>query len=104
MTNWTNLSTAIIAIFLVNIFFGYWRANTRKFSPQWIAAIHVPVPIAIGIRFLLLGWNWALIPIFVVDFFLGQFTGSKIRAWLVKQQRVPLTSSLITDVIKLLGH
>jgi len=104
MTNWTNLSIAIIAIFLINIFFGYWRANTRKLSLQWIAAIHVPVPIAIGIRFLLLGWNWALIPIFVVDFFLGQFTGGKIRGWFSRQQRVPLTSSLITDIFRLLAR
>lgn len=62
MTNWANLSIAIIAIFVINIFFGYWRANTRKLSLQWIAAIHVPVPIAIDKRFLLLGWDWVLIP------------------------------------------
>ena len=102
--NWTNLSIAIIAILLINIFFGYWRANTRKFSLPWIAAIHVPVPIAIGIRFLLLGWNWPLIPIFVVVFFLGQFAGGKIRGWFATQQRVPLTSSLITDIIRLIAR
>ena len=104
MTHWANLSIAIFAVFLVNVFFGYWRANTRKFSVPWIAAIHVPVPIAIGIRFLLLGWNWALIPVFVADFFLGQFTGGKIRRRFSRQQRVPLTSSLITDIIRIIAR
>ena len=96
-----HLTIAIVAILLINIIFGYWRANTRKFSPQWIMAIHVPVPIAIGLRFLLLGWNWALLPVFVADFAAGQFTGGWIRKKFAKQERVPLSSWLIGDIFKL---
>ncbi len=37
-------------IYIVNLPFGFWRAFTRKFSWQWILAIHVPVIIAISLR------------------------------------------------------
>jgi hypothetical protein len=104
MTNWLNLFIAVISIYIVNIVFGYWRANTRKFSLPWIAAIHVPVPIAIGLRFLLLGWSWPLIPVFVADFFAGQYSGGWLRKQLSRQQRIPLTSSLINDVFRLLAR
>jgi hypothetical protein len=96
-----HITIAIAAILLINIIFGYWRANTRKLSPQWIMAIHIPVPIAIGLRFLLLGWNWPLIPVFVAVFAAGQFTGSGIRKRFLKQDRVPLSSWLIGDMVKL---
>ena len=66
-----------------------------------MAAVHIPVPIAVGLRFLLLGWSWPLIPIFVIDFAIGQYTGSRIRKELSRQQRIPLSSWLIGDIIKL---
>ena len=65
-------------IFVLNVAFGYWRANTRKFSWQWILSIHIPVPIAIAARMLFLGWNWALVPVFVGVFAAGQFSGGKV--------------------------
>jgi hypothetical protein len=99
--NWMNLIISIAAIFAVNTSFGYWRSNTKKFSISWIAAIHVPVPIALGIRFLLLGWNLPLIPLFVVDFAAGQYFGGIIRNQLKKQNNIPLTSWLGKDIIKI---
>jgi len=92
---------AILAILIINIIFGYWRANTRRFSPQWIMAIHIPVPIAIGLRFLLMGWNWPLIPAFVVDFAAGQYLGGQIRKPFSKQHGVRLSSWLFGDIVKL---
>ena len=90
-----------LSIFLINIVFGYWRSNTRRFSPQWIIAIHIPVPIAIALRLALLGWNWLELPLFVLAFFLGQYSGSKIRV-LLKQRSVSTSSFLITDLGKVL--
>jgi hypothetical protein len=52
-----HLALAITAIPVINVFFGYWRVNTQKSTFPWIAAIHIPVPLAIGLRFLLLGWS-----------------------------------------------
>ena len=86
------LAIVIAAIFIINVIFGYWRGNTRKFSLQWIAAIHVPVPMAIGLRLWLLGWNWALIPVFVLDFAAGQFAGGRIRQAFLKRSEIGLSS------------
>jgi hypothetical protein len=90
----------ISSIFLINLIFGYWRSNTTRFSIQWILAIHLPVPMAIGLRFWLLGWSWPLLPAFVASFAAGQFIGGKIRQNFSKQQHFGLTSFLITDLIQ----
>ncbi|MDD4873852.1 MAG: hypothetical protein PHE15_02605 [Dehalococcoidales bacterium] len=99
-----HIATAIISILIINIAFGYWRVNTQKFTIQWIAAIHISVLIAIGLRFLLLGWNWLLLPVFVADFAAGQYIGGLVRKQFSKQQRVQLSSCLMTDIIKLRKH
>ena len=91
----------VISIILVNIIFGYWRSNTRKFSWQWIAAIHVPVPIAIVLRLSFLGWNWLMLPVFVVAFAAGQYSGGKVRPWLRKYTG-SLSSFLIADLYLLI--
>ena len=82
------LALVILFIFLLNVAFGYWRANTRKFSWQWILSIHIPVPIAIGARMLFLGWNWALVPLFVGVFAAGQYSGGKVRRLVSKTPSV----------------
>lgn len=97
------LAIVTAAIFIINLIFGYWRGNTRKFSLQWIAAIHVPVPLAIGLRLWLLGWNWALIPVFVLDFAAGQFAGGRIRQAWVKKGNIGPSSWLVGDAFKMLG-
>ncbi len=99
-----NTAIVIISILLINIGFGYWRVNTKRFSIQWVAAVHIPVPIAIGLRLLLLGWNWILLPVFVVDFAAGQYIGGLARKQLSKQPRIQLSSCLVVDIIKLIRH
>jgi hypothetical protein len=96
------LALVTAAIFVINLIFGYWRANTRKFSVQWIAAIHVPVPLAIGLRLWLLGWDWALIPLFVLDFAAGQYAGGRIKKAWKKGSEVKLTSWLIGDSLRVI--
>lgn len=91
----------LISIFIVNVFFGYWRSNTKKFTLQWILAIHIPVPLAIGLRLLFLGWSWIMVPIFVATFFAGQYMGGMIRHLLLTRQNRILTSSLAIDIIKI---
>lgn len=93
----------VTCTFLINIVFGYWRANTRKFSLEWILAIHIPVPIAIGLRLALLGWIWYLIPAFVLDFTAGQYLGGKLRHWMARQAQVQLSSFLLADLRKMLS-
>ena len=93
------LETALI-VFFINIPFGYWRANTKRFSLQWVLAIHLVVPIVIFLRFYSgLGWQFITFPVLIGAFFLGQFLGGKLhvlcaRAWLSRA-----TSCLIWDLV-----
>ncbi len=67
-------------IVLINLPFGYWRAGVRKFSPAWFAAVHAPVPLAVGLRFASgLGFQWRTLPLYVAAFFGGQWLGAQLR-------------------------
>jgi hypothetical protein len=69
---------ALFATFILNLPFGYWRARLRKFSSAWFVAIHAPVPLVIGLRFVLgLPFRWGALPLFVAAYFVGQFVGSR---------------------------
>jgi len=68
------------AVLALNIPFGYWRATTRKFSWQWILAVHLPVPAVIAMRILSgLGWQLISFPVLIGAFFLGQFSGGRLK-------------------------
>jgi len=72
-------------IYIVNLPFGFWRAFTRKFSWQWILAIHVPVIIAISLRLWLgVPFQWTTLPVFVAAYFLGQLSRTKLKVALIK--------------------
>ena len=67
-------------VFLLNLPFGYWRARTKRFSRQWVLAVHLPVPAVIGLRLLSgLGWRLATFPILAGAFFCGQLAGGKLQ-------------------------
>lgn len=93
---------AISAItFLLNIPFGYWRANERKLSLQWLLAVHLPVPAVAVFRSLAgLGWELKTFPVLVGAFFLGQFVGGRVHSWLRSELKVPITSCLVWDVVR----
>lgn len=96
-----NLLTIAAIIFFLNIPFGYWRANERKYSLQWLLAVHLPVPSVIVLRVLAgLGWEPATFPVLVGAFFLGQFLGGRMRLWLGDKSKVPITSCLVWDLVK----
>ena len=66
-------------VFFLNLPFGYWRVRVRRYSAQWILAIHLPVPIVIACRMVSgLGWHLATFPVMIGAFVLGQFLGGKI--------------------------
>ena len=91
----------LAVVLLINVFFGYWRSNTKRLSPQWIMAIHIPVPFSIVLRLLFLGWSWLLLPAFVAAFALGQFIGGQLRK-VLKRERVKQTSFLALDVFRVI--
>jgi len=78
-------------ILLLNLPFGYWRAGVRKLSVSWFVAVHVPVLLAIGLRFASgMGFQWRTLPLYVAAFFGGQWLGGKLRTW--HQARARLTT------------
>ena len=92
---------AILFVLLLNIPFGYWRSNVKRFSLEWIFAIHIPVPFIIAFRiFADLGWNFYTFPILISAFFLGQFIGGRIFFYRKRVEKFPLTSCLVWDVVK----
>lgn len=88
-----------VVVYLVNMPFGYWRANVKKFSVQWFLSIHVPVPFVVLARFVSdIGFHWTTYPLLVGAFFLGQFSGGKVYKWLKKDGSVQVTSCLPKDI------
>ncbi len=96
------LSVAAIAAVL-NLPFGYWRANAEKFSRQWFLAVHLPVPFIIALRVLSgLGWHFATFPVMFGAFFAGQFLGGEIHEWWTKRAKTPVTACLVWDIVTLI--
>lgn len=96
-----NLFFVTIIVFLFNIPFGYWRANVKKFSLQWVLAIHIPVPFIILLRiYSNIGFALYTYPILVGTFFMGQFAGKYLFDRRKKLNRLPLTSCIIMDFVR----
>ena len=78
-----SLLSVALAIIILNIPFGCWRAATRKFSLPWFLAIHLPVPMVVLIRLSVgVEWHWHTAPVLLGSFFLGQALGHRLgRHW-----------------------
>ncbi|MBI3088330.1 MAG: hypothetical protein HYY91_05540 [Candidatus Omnitrophica bacterium] len=72
------LKIAVVSVicFLVNVPLGMWREHTKKFSWQWIVAIHASIPLIIALR---IGLQLPLIaiPINIAAAILGQAVGAR---------------------------
>ncbi len=95
----------LVSTYLLNLPFGYWRRNTRKFSKDWALAIHAPVPVVFLMR-VLAGVPLSHIPLFVIAFFLGQFSGGRIRIKLIERfgEEFQLSNCMVIDFIKLIRN
>jgi hypothetical protein len=96
-----NIILLTLFVFIINIPFGYWRSNVRKYSLQFLLAIHIPVGLIILFR-LMSGTGFEIETLFftVPAFFLGQFAGSKIYLLRKMREAVPLTSCLVMDLVR----
>ena len=92
------LLAVTVAVFLLNIPFGYWRENTPKFSLAWVLAIHLPVPFVIALRFFSgLGWEIHTYPFLVAAFFTGQYAGLRFAQWRAARLQL-VTGCMVMDV------
>ncbi|MBU1099441.1 MAG: hypothetical protein KKA84_03475 [Bacteroidetes bacterium] len=95
------MALALILILLLNIPFGYWRANVKKFSFQWVLSVHLPVPFVAAVRiFGGFGWQLSTFAFFIPAFFLGQYIGQLFYSYRKSNNRFPLTSCLVMDLSK----
>jgi len=89
-----------IVVFLLNIPFGYWRANVRRFSAQWFLAIHIPVPFIIALRIWSdIGFIWYTYLFLVGAFFLGQQSGALVIKW-VRAHCMEKSSCMVMDLYR----
>jgi hypothetical protein len=78
---WKPLIAVALATLVLNLPFGFWRAGVRKFSLSWFLAVHVPVPLIVGMRLLAgIGWHLITFPVLVGAFFGGQLLGGRMRS------------------------
>ncbi|MFH1148809.1 MAG: hypothetical protein V1736_14050 [Pseudomonadota bacterium] len=82
------LLTVAGIVLVFNIPFGYWRANTKKFSLKWFLAIHVPVPVVVISRIIFgLGWRLVTFPVLLGAFVSGQFLGGRLYHWRLENRK-----------------
>lgn len=82
MTEVSPLYLLAVAVLLVNLPFGYWRAGTTRFSRPWFLAVHGPVPVVVALRLSLeIAWRLGNLPILMGAYFLGQAIGGRVRLW-----------------------
>lgn len=96
----TKLIIITLFVFVLNIPFGYWRANVKHFSTQWFFAIHIPIPFIVVLRIVSgIGFSWYTYVFLVGGFFLGQQFGSMLMKWIhrVCQQE---SSCLVMDLLR----
>lgn len=89
-----------LLVFILNIPFGYWRANVKRFSTQWFLAIHIAVILVIALRLIShIGFAWYTYLVLVSAFFLGQQVGGIILKW-INTKCSKHTSCLFVDLYR----
>ncbi len=93
-----------LIIFLINIPFGYWRSNVKKFSLQWFLAVHLPIPFIVILRiYSNIGFAWYTYPFLIGSFFLGHRAGGYLLKRL-KQRCEAVSSFIFADLIRCHKH
>lgn len=72
------LTLLTAAAFILNLPFGYFRANTKKFSLMWFLYIHLPIPLIFILR-TSAGFSIKVIPVIVAGAVLGQIIGGRLN-------------------------
>ena len=85
MDNIINLIIVLVLVFILNIPFGYWRQGVKKFSLYWFLAVHLHIPAVVFLRLYFdLGFQWWTYPFMILAFFMGQWSGARIRKKRIK--------------------
>lgn len=92
-----NLTVITFAVVFINIPFGYWRANVKKFSFPWFLSVHIPVVIIIFLRIIgHIGFAF-----YTYIFLAGAFiTGQQLGAYIRKRSSVQGSTSAFIHLEK----
>jgi hypothetical protein len=95
-----DLLTVATLVFFLNLPFGYWRANERKFSTRWFLSVHAPVPLVIALRVLSgLGWQFMTFPVLIGAFSGGQLMGGRLHLMRRNRPGSQVSSCLVLDLV-----
>ncbi len=95
-----NILSVATLVFILNLPFGYWRANEQKLSKRWFLAVHLPVPFVIALRiFSGLGWHFITFPVMIGAFFGGQLAGGWLLHYRKDRAEARITSCLVWDLV-----
>jgi len=76
------LAEVAVAVLVINLPFGFWRAGVGRLSLPWFLAVHAPVPLVVGLRLVSgVGWQLFSVPVLASAFLVGQLLGGKLRHW-----------------------
>ena len=64
-----------LAIFVINLPFGFFRVRFKKFTRPWGRCIYIPILINIILRRFILHWDWTAIPYLFTATILGHILG-----------------------------
>ena len=75
--------TALVAgifvlTFVLNLYFGFLRRKTKKFSLKWFLCIHLPIPVIFLAR-VFSNIDFRYIPIFLLAAVTGQILGGRLE-------------------------
>lgn len=80
MTSKLALVTGLFSLtVMVNLFFGFLRSRTRRYSFGWFLCIHLPIPFIFLAR-VSSHLSYLYIPVFVAAAIIGQVLGGKVEA------------------------
>lgn len=68
----------VLAAFILNLPFGYFRAPTKKFSFKWFLYIHLPIPFIYLLR-TIAEMSYRVIPLLVIGAIIGQVFGGRLN-------------------------
>lgn len=95
------LGCLAVTVLLLNVPFGYWRANVPKRSVCWFLAVHLPIPLIIVFRYSFgVGFVWFSYPVVIGTFFFGQLIGARLKLWLADYGPAWDSSCVFKDLAK----
>lgn len=72
------LIAVTILTLIINLPFGYFRGNAKKFSAKWFLYIHLPIPAIFVIR-TLAGLGYKAVPVIIAGAVIGQIIGGRLH-------------------------